>query len=501
MTRGLGGEHGDQLLDDYDLAGLWRRDHASLPHPTAWSSLAEFPGRRGRLGRGDRLHPRPRAGTFGHPGQLLGGPGPSVALGSFAGSRWWAASSLVWQGVPLNLAPYTEVHTLEGGVQTIAQGPVAALEFIKNLGTNGGGFFNANGAHPYENPTPLVNFLGLLAIAVLPASLTITFGHMTGSPRAGWVLLAVMVVLFVGGLAVCDFAEAATPPQFANLHVAGGNMEGKETRFGIGGSVLAAVVTSNGATGSYNSMHDSYQPLGVLVPLVNMLLGEVVFGGLGTGLYSMVMIALIAVFLGGLMIGRTPEYLGKKITSAETRLAVLYALLTPKVVLVLTAVAIADGCRPGWIGHQQRDTRLHRSAIRLRLGDGQQWTDHGRPQRQQRVLQCDHGHRHAGWTIRHGRAGVGPGWAVRSPAARANDRGDAAQRFRPVRHVGARHDRPGGRARLPARPGARPDRRGFAALSFGRGLAACPRRKLPQLRSNAQVMPVTARRGGLTSAW
>jgi K+-transporting ATPase ATPase A chain len=248
---------------------------------------------------------------------------------------------LVWQGVPLNLAHYTEAHILEGGIQTIAQGPVAALEFIKNLGTNGGGFFNANGAHPYENPTPLVNFLGLLAIAVLPASLTITFGQITGRPRAGWVLLAVMVVLFIGGLAVCDFAESATPSQLAGLHISGGNMEGKEVRFGIGGSVLAAVVTSNGATGSYNSMHGSYQPLGVLVLLVNMLLGEVVFGGLGTGLYSMLMIALIAVFLGGLMVGRTPEYLGKKITAAETRLAALYALLTPMVVLLLTAVAIA----------------------------------------------------------------------------------------------------------------------------------------------------------------
>ena len=248
---------------------------------------------------------------------------------------------LVWQGVPLNLAHYTEAHTLEGGIQTIAQGPVAALEFIKNLGTNGGGFFNANGAHPYENPTPLVNFLGLLAIAVLPASLTITFGHMTGRPRAGWVLLAVMVVLFVGGLVVCDFAEAATPPPLAALHLSGGNMEGKEVRFGIGDSVLAAVVTSNGATGSYNSMHDSYQPMGVLVLLVNMLLGEVVFGGLGTGLYGMLMIALIAVFLGGLMVGRTPEYLGKRITAAEARLATLYALLTPMVVLLLTAVAIA----------------------------------------------------------------------------------------------------------------------------------------------------------------
>jgi len=248
---------------------------------------------------------------------------------------------LIWQGVPLNLAPYTQVHALEGGVQIIAQGPVAALEFIKNLGTNGGGFFNANGAHPYENPTPLVSFIALLAISVLPASLTMTFGQMTGRPRAGGLLLGVMVVLFVGGLAVCDFAEAANPPQLAGLHFAGGNMEGKEVRFGVGDSVLAAVVTSNGATGSYNSMHDSYQPLGVLVPLVNMLLGEIIFGGLGTGIYSIVMIALMAVFLGGLMVGRTPAYLGKKLTATETKLITLYALLTPTVVLISSAIALS----------------------------------------------------------------------------------------------------------------------------------------------------------------
>jgi K+-transporting ATPase ATPase A chain len=248
---------------------------------------------------------------------------------------------LVWQGVPLNLAPYTEARTLEGPAQTIAQGPVAALEFIKNLGTNGGGFFNANGAHPYANPTPLANFLGLLAIAVIPAALPITFGHMAGRPRAGWVLLAVMVALFVAGLVVCDRAESAAPPRLAGLGVDGANMEGKEQRFGVGDSVLAAVVTSNGATGSYNSMHDSYQPLGVAVPLVNMLLGEVVFGGLGTGLYSMVMVALVGVFMGGLMVGRTPEYLGKTITIAEAKLIALYALLTPLVILPLTGLAAA----------------------------------------------------------------------------------------------------------------------------------------------------------------
>ena len=250
----------------------------------------------------------------------------SATLGNF-----WVdlVRALLWVLLPLSLVgslcwsgracrstwPRTSMaRTLEGREQVIAQGPVAALELIKNLGTNGGGFFNANGAHPYENPTPLTNFLALLAIAVLPASFPITFGAMVGRPRAGWVLLAVMVVLFVGGLASATSPSAPSRPSSAGWALSGGNMEGKETRFGVGGSVLAAVVTSNGATGSYNSMHDSFQPLGVLVPLVNMLLGEVTFGGLGTGLYSMVMVALVGVFMGGLMIGRTPEYLGKTIS-------------------------------------------------------------------------------------------------------------------------------------------------------------------------------------------
>jgi K+-transporting ATPase ATPase A chain len=249
---------------------------------------------------------------------------------------------LIWQGVPLNLAPYTTAHTLGGPTQIIAQGPVAALEFIKNLGTNGGGFFNANGAHPYANPTPLTNFLGLLAIAVLPASLMITFGHLAGRPRAGWLLLFVMLALFTPGLVVCEWAENAPPPQLAGLHIAGGNMEGKEVRFGIGSSVLTTIVTSNTSTGSYNSMIDSYQPHGALVPLVFLLLGEVVFGGLGAGVYSIVMAALVGVFLGGLIVGHTPEYLGRKIRAAETRWIALYTVMTPVVVLVLTATAVAS---------------------------------------------------------------------------------------------------------------------------------------------------------------
>jgi potassium-transporting ATPase potassium-binding subunit len=246
---------------------------------------------------------------------------------------------LVWQGTPLNFRPYTVVRTLDGGSQTLAQGPVAILEFIKNLGTNGGGFYNANGAHPYANPTPLSNFLGMLAIAVVPAALPITFGRMVDRVRAGVVLLVVMIALFVIGLAVCDAFEAADPPRLAGLGLVGGNMEGKEVRFGVGSSVLAAVVTSNGATGSYNAMHDSYQPLSVLVLTLNMLLGDVAFGGLGSGLYSLIMVALVGIFIAGLMVGRTPEYLGKTITVAEAKLVALHVLLTPLIVLPLTAWA------------------------------------------------------------------------------------------------------------------------------------------------------------------
>jgi K+-transporting ATPase ATPase A chain len=254
---------------------------------------------------------------------------------------------LVWQGVPMNFHHYPVVTTVEGTQQVIPQGPVAALEIIKNLGTNGGGFFNANGAHPYENPTPLTNFLEMLAIVLLPAALTNTFGRMVGQPRQGWLLYCVMVLLFVCGLVFVHHFEQRGIPHIGNVDFrnsrlqSGGNMEGKEVRFGVGGSTLTAVVTSNTATGSNNSMHDSYTSLGGMVLLVNMLLGELVFGGLGTGLYSMVMAAAIAVFLAGLMVGRTPEYLGKKIGPAENKMIMLYALAAPLVVLPLTAIAVS----------------------------------------------------------------------------------------------------------------------------------------------------------------
>jgi K+-transporting ATPase ATPase A chain len=254
---------------------------------------------------------------------------------------------LVGQGVPMNFHPYVVATTVERARQVIPQGPVAALEIIKNLGTNGGGFFNANGAHPYENPTPLTNFLEMLAIVLLPAALTNTFGRMVGQPRQGWLLYCVMIILFGCGLIFVHHFEQLGDRQIAGVDFrnsrlqSGGNMEGKEVRFGIGASTLTAVVTSNTATGSYNSMDDSYTSLGGMVLLVNMLLGEVVFGGLGTGLYSMVMAAAIAVFLAGLMVGRTPEYLGKKIGPAENKMIMLYALAAPLFVLPLTAIAVS----------------------------------------------------------------------------------------------------------------------------------------------------------------
>jgi K+-transporting ATPase ATPase A chain len=257
---------------------------------------------------------------------------------------------LVWQGVPANLNEYVVATTVEGKEQVIAQGPVAVLEFIKNLGTNGGGFFNVNGAHPYANPTALTNFVGMLAVVVLPASLTYTFGRMVGRQREGWMIFFVMTALFVIGLVLTaafeqagnsELAEAGAIETAAGNGNPGGNMEGKEVRFGIPGSVLTSNVTSNSATGSFNSMHDSYTPLGNSVPLGNMLLGEILFGGLGGGLYSFVMLLLISLFIAGLMVGRTPEYLGKKLGPAETKRIMLYVVAYPAVILLLTAVAVA----------------------------------------------------------------------------------------------------------------------------------------------------------------
>ena len=254
---------------------------------------------------------------------------------------------LVWQGVPDNFSPYVNATTLEGAPQTIAEGPVASQEIIKELGTNGGGFMNVNSAHPYENPTPLTNLLEMLAIFSIGAGLTHTFGKMVGDRKQGWALFAVMAILFLAGAAPAIWAEQTGNPQFSKMGIdqhasatqSGGNMEGKETRFGIVESAMWATVTTDTSCGAVNSMHDSYTPLGGLVPMINMQLGEVIFGGVGSGLYGIIVMAVLAVFIAGLMVGRTPEYLGKKIEAREMKLAMLYVLIFPAVILIPTALA------------------------------------------------------------------------------------------------------------------------------------------------------------------
>jgi K+-transporting ATPase ATPase A chain len=253
---------------------------------------------------------------------------------------------LVWQGVPQNLHPYTVVHTVEGSTQTIGQGPVASQEAIKMLGTNGGGFFNANSAHPYENPTPLSNFFQILSIFLIGAGLTYTLGQMTGSRGHGWAVFAAMYLLFAAGFAVCYWAEAHPHPMIHGAEQArtatapGGNMEGKEVRNGIAESALFATVTTDASCGAVNGMHDSFTPLGGMVPLANIMLGEVVFGGVGSGMYGMLIYVVIAVFIAGLMVGRTPEYLGKKIESYDVKMAMLYALIFPFIILTFAAIFV-----------------------------------------------------------------------------------------------------------------------------------------------------------------
>ncbi|MDE1147989.1 MAG: potassium-transporting ATPase subunit KdpA [Azospirillaceae bacterium] len=255
----------------------------------------------------------------------------------------------VWQGVPQNLAAYTEATTLEGVKQVIAQGPVASQLAIKMLGTNGGGFFNANSAHPFENPNALVNLVQMLAIFVIGAGLTNVFGRMVGNERQGWAILAAMGVLFIAGVGVCYWAEAQGNPLLAGLPVdqaasafsPGGNMEGKEVRFGIANTALFATITTDASCGAVNGMHDSFTPLGGLVPMVNMLLGEVIVGGVGAGLYGILLMAIIAMFVAGLMVGRTPEYIGKKLEAKEVKMTVLAVLAMPLVILVFGAIASA----------------------------------------------------------------------------------------------------------------------------------------------------------------
>jgi len=270
---------------------------------------------------------------------------------------------LVSQGVVQNFRPYDQAKLMQSQIvtttgtdgktttqtvttQNIAQGPAASQEAIKMLGTNGGGFFNANSAHPFENPTPLSNLLQMFSIFLIPAALTVTLGRMTRSPTHGWAVFAAMAVLFFVGVTVAYYAESQPNPllhsvdQRVTAMQAGGNMEGKEVRFGIANSALFATVTTDASCGAVNSAHDSFMPLGGLVPLVNIMLGEVIFGGVGAGLYGMLMFVVLAVFIAGLMVGRTPEYLGKKIESFDVKMAMLYVLIFPLSILGFSAVAL-----------------------------------------------------------------------------------------------------------------------------------------------------------------
>lgn len=247
---------------------------------------------------------------------------------------------LVWQGIPQTLGAYVDATTLEGAKQTIAVGPVASQIAIKMLGTNGGGFFNVNAAHPFENPTALSNFVQMLSIFAIGAALTNVFGRMVGNQRQGWAILAVMGVLFIAGVAVTYWAEASGTSIMHALGLSGGNMEGKEVRFGIVASALFAVVTTAASCGAVNAMHDSFTALGGMIPLINMQLGELIIGGVGAGLYGMLLFVVLAIFVAGLMVGRTPEYVGKKIEAREVKMAMLAILILPLMYLGWTAVAV-----------------------------------------------------------------------------------------------------------------------------------------------------------------
>jgi K+-transporting ATPase ATPase A chain len=246
---------------------------------------------------------------------------------------------LVSQGVVQNLAPYLHINTLEGVAQVIPLGPTASQEVIKELGTNGGGFFNANSAHPFENPTPFTNFIEMMLILCIPAALTYTFGRMAGNQKQGWAILAAMSFLLVAGISTAYASESRPSAAMSALSLdhGHGNMEGKETRFGVANSALFATVTTGTSCGAVNSMHDSFNPLGGMMPLVNIELGEVVFGGVGAGLFGILMFVLMSVFIAGLMVGRTPEYLGKKIEGKEIKLTMLYILIFPLIILGFSA--------------------------------------------------------------------------------------------------------------------------------------------------------------------
>ena len=379
----------------------------------------------------------------------------------------------VYLGVPQTLGAYVNATTLEGAQQTIAVGPVASQIAIKMLGTNGGGFFNANSAHPFENPDAISNLIQMVSIFAIGAALTNVFGRMVGNQRQGWAIFATMGVLFIAGVAVCYWAEAAGNPLVHALGLEGGNMEGKETRFGIALSALFAVVTTAASCGAVNAMHGSFTALGGLIPLINMELGEVIIGGVGAGLYGILMFVVMAVFVAGLMVGRTPEYLGKKIEAKEVKMAMLAILCLPTghADLHRHRGGAADRRR---LDGQRRPARLLRSSLRLHLGCGQQRLGLRRPDRQHALVQHHHRHRDADGPLpgHHPRAGDrrlaggeedGPGVGRHVP-----DRRDAVRRPAGRHHPHRRRPDvlPGARGRTDRRAPGRRSRTGLLTAMF-----------------------------------
>ena len=347
---------------------------------------------------------------------------------------------LVWQGIPQTLGAYVDATTLEGAKQTIAVGPVASQVAIKMLGTNGGGFFNANAAHPFENPTALSNFVQMVSIFALGAALTNVFGRMVGDQRQGWAILSVMAVLFLGGVVVTYGAEAAGNPLLHALGVDGGNMEGKEVRFGVIASALFAVITTDASCGAVNAMHDSFTALGGMIPLINIELGEVIVGGVGLRpLRHAYLRPSCRSSWRASWSGRTPEYLGKKIEAKEVKMAVLAILCLPLVMLGFTALAsvlpdaVSATANPGPHGFSEILLRLH-------IGGGQQRVGLRWSEREHALLQCDAGDHDARRPFLGDRAGDGDRGFARREKDHSRVGGHTADAWRPVRWARCRRD-------------------------------------------------------------
>ena len=358
------------FASQHQLAELRRREHDELSHADGGAYHPELRVRRHRHRARHRADPRLCACLGQDRRQFLGRSDARDALRA-AAAFVRRALFLVWQGVPQNIGPYVDATTLEGATQTISQGPAASQIAIKQLGTNGGGFWNANSAVPYENPTPLSNFVEMLFILLIAAALTHTFGRMVKDERQGWALYAAMSIIFLAGVLIAYWAEGAGNPNFAALGLDPANMEGKEVRFGLANSSLWAVATTAASNGSVNAMHDSFTPLGGMIPMILIQLGEIIFGGVGSGLYGMLLFVIIAVFVAGLMVGRTPEYLGKKIEAKEVKMAML-AISDPAAVDPRLhggrdrgAVRLVEHPGPG-------AARLQRDHVSLHVADRQQ---------------------------------------------------------------------------------------------------------------------------------